>query len=72
MAGLELTGFNVKTLGDGWASKNASDMMKIAVVFGGFDPIELIKRINKRQRGRDAKVNERTVCSVLDEMREDF
>ncbi len=60
--------FNVKTLGDGWASRNASDLMKIAVTFGGYDPVELIKRINARQRGRYAKISEPTVCAVLDEM----
>ena len=32
-----------KDFGKSWASKNAIDLMRIAVAFGGFDIKELIK-----------------------------
>jgi len=49
----------------GWGSRNAEDMFKIATRLAGFDAKELMLEIHRRQRGRDAKVNEATVLAAM-------
>ena len=34
-----------KDFGDGWLTKSAQDLVRIAVVFAGFDQAELVRRI---------------------------
>ena len=60
-----------KDFGDGWMSNNAADLCKIAVMFGGFDREELVRRIVKRigeRRLKGEKVNVTTVEAVMSEM----
>jgi hypothetical protein len=52
--------------GDGWLSKNARDTMRIAIMFGGFDRDELIRRV--AMAGSDRTTNAGTVGRILDEM----
>ena len=49
----------------GWGSKNAEDLFKIATNLAGFDRKELMLEIHRRQRGRDATVNEATVLAAM-------
>ena len=61
--------FNVATLGDGWASQNARDLMRVAVVLGGYEPMEMLRRIYARTARRPSAItNMAPVCAVLDEM----
>jgi hypothetical protein len=57
--------------GDGWLSKNAQDMVRVALI-AGFDAKELIRRIALRPRpGRvGATTNAATVEHVMAEMDE--
>lgn len=48
-----------------WGSVNAEDMFKIATRLAGFDASELMLEIHRRQRRRDAKVNEATVLAAM-------
>ena len=49
----------------GWGSKIAEDLFKIATNLAGFDRKELMLEIHRRQRGRDATVNEATVLAAM-------
>lgn len=54
-----------KDFGDGWLSKPAQDMCKIAIAFGGFDATEVVWAITKVQGKREAKANLATVEKAL-------
>jgi len=50
-----------------WGSRNAEDMFQIATKLAGFDPIELMKEIVRRTKGRKTfRVNEPTVLNAMD------
>jgi hypothetical protein len=51
--------------GEGWLTKSAQDLCKIAIVFGGFDAGELVLAITKVQGNRDAKASIPTVEKAL-------
>jgi len=52
--------------GTTWGSKNAEDMFTIATRLAGFDKMELMAEIIKRQRGRESmRVNEPTVLEAM-------
>ena len=53
------------TFGDGWLTKSAQDLCKIAIAFGGFSADELVLAITKLQGKRDAKANVATVEKAL-------
>lgn len=55
------------TFGDGWLTKSASDLVRIAVVLAGFDRRELIPRL-ARVRSRGTLLNARTVERVMGEI----
>lgn len=63
-----------REFGGYWMSREASDLCRIAVAFGGFDPKELVARLIARdlvrRRGAERSVNIRTVERVLSEMRQ--
>lgn len=46
-------------------TKDAADLFKIAVNLAGFDALEVMKEIARRQRGRVAKANVTTVEQAL-------
>ncbi len=48
-----------------WGSRNAEDMFRIATRLAGFNGGQLMVEINRRQRGRDSKVNEATVLAAM-------
>ena len=50
---------------EGWGSKAAEDMYRIATSLAGFDRVELWKEMMRRQGKRDALVNERTVINSM-------
>jgi len=55
-----------QTFGDGWLTKNAADLCKIAIAFGGFDGAEIVWAITKIQgRTNAAKANMATVEKAL-------
>ena len=43
--------------GDGWLTKSAQDLCKIAIVFGGFDAGELVLAIAKIQGKRSVRAS---------------
>jgi hypothetical protein len=53
------------TFGDGWMSGNASDLCKVAIAFGGFEPAEIVLAVHKLQRDKSAKANTATVEKAL-------
>jgi len=55
-----------KDFGDGWMTKNAQELAKIAITFGGFDAQELIYAITKLQKSKGkTAVNVTTVSNAL-------
>jgi hypothetical protein len=54
----------------GTMSKNAADLIQIAILMAGFDKAELQRRIIRHPA--DRKINERTVCNWLQEMRNEW
>jgi hypothetical protein len=63
---------SVAHFGDGWLTKSAQDLCKIAIVFGGFDAGEIVLAITKIQGKRDAKANTATVEKALLELRRKY
>lgn len=57
-SGLILQGMDTLT-------RDASDLFKIAVNIAGFDAFEVMREINRLQRGRDAKASILTVEKAL-------
>lgn len=55
--------------GDGWMTKNASDLCKIMVAFGNADAQDLVKTISFLHK-RNCLVNQRTVEKALVILRE--
>ena len=55
---------SVKNLGDGWATKNAGDLMRMGVIFGGVEAKDIILEINKFHNGT-TMVNMATVERAL-------
>ena len=53
--------------GEGWMTKNAIDLARIATVWAGFDAQELARRL-ARVRPRGERINAATVERVLAEM----
>jgi hypothetical protein len=53
-----------KGFGDGWLTKSAADLCKIAITFGGFQADEVVLAIHKIHRG-DGLANATTVCNAL-------
>ena len=51
--------------GDGWLTKSAQDLCKIAIVFGGFDAGELVLAIAKVQGKRSVRASVPTVEKAL-------
>jgi hypothetical protein len=51
-----------------WMSTRGFEVAQIGVVFGSFNPTELIKRLAAAPSAGE-KINATTVCRVLDEMR---
>ncbi len=54
-----------KDFGDGWMTKSAQDLCKIAIAFGGFEADEIVLAVTKVQGKRDAKANTATVEKAL-------
>lgn len=54
-----------KDFGDGWMSKPAQDLCKIAIAFGGFEPGEIALAVTKLQKGATAKATITTVENAL-------
>lgn len=54
-----------KNFGDGWLTRNAAELCKIAIAFGGFEPSEIVLTVTKIQGKRDAKANTATVEKAL-------
>jgi hypothetical protein len=52
------------TFGDGWLTKSAADLCKIAITFGGFAADELVLEIHKTHKG-DGLANITTVTNAL-------
>jgi hypothetical protein len=52
------------TFGDGWLTKSAADLCKIAITFGGFSADELVLAIHEIHRG-DGLANSTTVTNAL-------
>lgn len=52
------------TFGDGWLTKSAADLCKIAITFGGFAADELVLEIHKIHKG-DGLANVTTVTNAL-------
>jgi hypothetical protein len=50
---------------DGWASKSAADLFRIAVAFGGYDAKQLMDALPKR----GITIQERHVLAALDKVR---
>jgi hypothetical protein len=54
-----------KTFGEGWLTKNAADLCKIAIAFGGFEAGEIVLAVTKIQGKRKALANTATVEKAL-------
>jgi len=54
-----------KNFGDGWLTKSAQDLCKIAIVFGGFDAAEVVLAIAKVQDKRSVRASVPTVEKAL-------
>ena len=55
-----------------WGSANAEDLFKIATRMAGFDAVELMVEIHRRQHGRDAIVNVATVSNAMQVVRDRY
>jgi len=55
------------SFGDGWLTKSAQDLCKIAITFGGFKADELVLTIHKVHKG-DGLANATTVNNALQEL----
>jgi len=53
-----------KTFGDGWLTKNAQDLCKIAIAFGGFEADEVVLAIHKIHKGKGL-ANAKTAGNAL-------
>jgi hypothetical protein len=58
------------TFGDGWLSKPAQDLCKIAICFGGFAADELVLAIHEIHKG-DGVANVTTVTNALQNLYDD-
>jgi hypothetical protein len=59
------------TFGDGWLTKPAQDLCKIAIAFGGFPADELVLAIHKIHKG-DGLANITTVTNALQDLYDHF
>jgi len=59
-----------RDFGDGWMTRNARDLAKIAVTFGGFDA-KLVARRLAAVNGRGSRINAATVERVLHAIRQE-
>jgi hypothetical protein len=58
------------TFGDGWLTKSAQDLCKIAITFGGFQADELVLEIHRIHKG-DGLANITTVTNALQNLYDD-
>lgn len=56
-----------RSFGEGWMSKNAADLVKIAVTSGGFNIAEIMKELPINNRG---SLNCRSIENALQRLRD--
>jgi len=62
---LESMAIPPKDFGDGWLTKSAQDLCKVAIAFGGFEPGEIALAVTQLQGKRNALANTATVERAL-------